>query len=266
MRIAIIGFGNMGKTYANSFISSGFIGASDILILNRNKVEEKNTFGIDFDNFYTEPTPQIFESDILILAVKPQDFKQLASEIKPFLNSEHVVLSVMAGISIEGMQNQLGVSKIVRSMPNIPTQIGEGMTVFCASSAVDRKELFIVQNLINTTGKSIYIEKEEMLNAATAVSGSGPAYVFYFMQAMIESAVKLGFSTSEAEFLVNQTFSGSVQLQNRSKLSTEVWIERVASKGGTTEAALNIFNTYELQKVIVKGIETANNRAIELGL
>lgn len=75
MRIAIIGFGNMGKTYANSFISSGFIGASDILILNRNKVEEKNTFGIDFDNFYTEPTPQIFESDILILAIKPQDFK-----------------------------------------------------------------------------------------------------------------------------------------------------------------------------------------------
>ena len=255
----------MGQTYANSFMSSGFVGASDILILNKTKVEEKNGFGIDTSNFYTEPNPNIFESDILILAVKPQDFKQLASEIKSFLNPEHVVLSVMAGISIEMMQKQLGVTKIVRSMPNIPTQIGEGMTVFCASNAVDRKELFIVQNLINTTGKSIYIEREEMLNVATAVSGSGPAYVFYFMQAMIESAVKLGFSASEAEFLVSQTFSGSVQLQNRSKLSNESWIQRVASKGGTTEAALSVFNNFNLQEIVVKAVDSANNRAIELG-
>ena len=265
MKIAIIGFGNMGQTYANSFMSSGFVGASDILILNKTKIEEKNSFGIDVINFYTEPNSQIFESDILILAVKPQDFKQLASEIKTFLNPEHVILSVMAGISIEAMQKELGVSKIVRSMPNIPTQIGEGMTVFCASNAVDRKELFIVQNLINTTGKSIYIEKEEMLNAATAVSGSRPAYVFYFMQAMIESAIKLGFSSSEAEFLVSQTFSGSVQLQNRSKLSNEDWIQRVASKGGTTEAALSVFNFLGMSDIVIKAIDSANLRAVELG-
>ena len=199
------------------------------------------------------------------MAVKPQDFKQLSSEIKTFLNAERVILSVMAGISIEAMQKELGVSKIVRSMPNIPTQIGEGMTVFCASNAVDRKELFIVQNLINTTGKSIYIEKEEMLNAATAVSGSGPAYVFYFMQAMIESAVKLGFSPSEAEFLVSQTFFGSVQLQNRSKLSNEAWIQRVASKGGTTEAALSVFNFLGMSDIVIKAIDSANLRAVELG-
>lgn len=265
MKIAIIGFGNMGQTYANSFMSSGFVGTSDVLILNKTKIEEKNSFGIDATNCYTEPNPQIFESDILILAVKPQDFKQLASEIKAFLNPEHVVLSVMAGISIDMMQKQLGVTKIVRSMPNIPTQIGEGMTVFCASNAVDRKELFIVQNLINSTGKSIYIEREEMLNAATAISGSGPAYVFYFMQAMIESAIKLGFSASEADFLVSKTFLGSVQLQNRSTLSNEAWIQRVASKGGTTEAALTVFSQKKLKENIIEGIEAANARAVELG-
>lgn len=266
MKIAIVGFGNMGQTYANSFMSSGFVGASDILILNKVAVEEKYSFGIDAVSFYTQPNPKIFESDILILAVKPQDFKQLASEIKPFLNQEHIILSVMAGISIEAMQNELGVPKIVRSMPNIPTQIGEGMTVFCASNAVDRKELFIVQNLINTTGKSIYIEREEMLNAATAVSGSGPAYVFYFMEAMIQSAIQLGFSPSEAEFLVSQTFSGSVQLQNRSKLTNEEWIQRVASRGGTTEAAMQVFNNNSLQEIVMKGVEAANIRAIELGV
>ena len=255
----------MGQTYANSFMSSGFVGASDILVLNKTKIEEKISFGIDATNFYTVPNLKIFESDILILAEKPQDFKQLAFQIKPFLKPEHVILSVMAGISIEAMQKELGVVKIVRSMPNIPTQIGQGMTVFCASNAVDRKELFIVQNLINTTGKSIYIEKEEMLNAATAVSGSGPAYVFYFMKAMIESAIKLGFTASEAEFLVSQTFSGSVQLQNRSKLSNEAWIQRVASKGGTTEAALSVFNQKELKEIVLAGIDAANARAIELG-
>jgi len=265
MKIAIIGFGNMGQTYANSFISSGFVGASDILILNKVAVEEKYSFGIDSANFYTQPNPNIFESDILILAVKPQDFKQLASEIIAFLNPEHVILSVMAGISIETMQQELGVSKIVRSMPNIPTQIGEGMTVFCASNAVDRKELFIIQNLINTTGKSIYIENEKMLNAATAVSGSGPAYVFYFMQAMIESAIKLGFTPSEAEFLVSQTFSGAVQLQKRSKLSNEAWIQRVASKGGTTEAALSIFKIFDVSDIVSKAIDAANTRSFELG-
>ena len=265
MKIAIIGFGNMGQTYANSFMSSGFVNAADLFIVNRSKIKEEYLFGINPANFYTAPNAAIFESDVLILAVKPQDFKQLAVQIKPFINPQHVVLSVMAGISIETMQKELGVTKVVRSMPNIPTQIGQGMTVFCASNAVDRKELFIIQNLINTTGKSIYIEKEEMINAATAVSGSGPAYVFYFMQAMIEAALALGFTTSEAEFLVSQTFAGAVQLQNRSKLSNEAWIQRVASKKGTTEAALQVFNDFELKKIIVNTIEAANTRAYELG-
>ncbi len=150
-------------------------------------------------------------------------------------------------------------------MPNIPTQIGLGMTVFCASPHVDRKELFIIQNLINTTGKSIYIDKEEMLNATTAVSGSGPAYVFYFMNAMIQAAIELGFSKSEAEFLVSQTFIGAVQLQNRSNLSHEEWINKVASKKGTTEAALSVFDENNLLESIKNGIFAANNRAIELG-
>lgn len=265
MRILIIGYGNMGQTYANSFVSSGFVSSSDILVLNRSEVDKKKRFSIEKTNFHTKPSSEIFDVDIIIVAVKPQDFKALVHSIKEFVNEEHIILSVMAGITIQSLKESLNCSKIVRSMPNIPTQIGLGMTVFCASSDIDRKELFIVQNLINTTGKSIYIEKEEMLNAATAVSGSGPAYVFYFMNAMIQSAMQLGFSKSEAEFLVSQTFIGAVQLQNRSNLSHEEWIAKVASKGGTTEAALNIFNTQNLNNIILEGIESANLRAIALG-
>ncbi len=265
MKVLIIGFGNMGQTYANSFVGSGFVASSDIFVLNRSEIQQKEKFPIDAANFYTKPTAKVFDVDIIIIAVKPQDFNTLAETIKPFIHAEHLILSVMAGITINSISEAFSNTKVVRSMPNIPTQIGLGMTVFCASNDLDRKELFIIQNLINTTGKSIYIDKEEMLNAATAVSGSGPAYVFYFMNAMIESAIKLGFSKSEAEFLVNQTFLGAVQLQNRSKISHQEWIDKVASKGGTTEAALKMFQAFNQFEGIGKGVEAANERAIELG-
>lgn len=265
MKTLIIGYGNMGQTYANSFVSSRFIASSDILVLTRNTIESKNRYTIQECNFHTKPSIAIFDVDIIIIAVKPQDFDTLAQEIKPYIHKDHLILSVMAGVTIESIEEKLGCDKIVRSMPNIPTQIGLGMTVFCASTNVDRKELFIIQNLINTTGKSIYIDKEEMLNATTAVSGSGPAYVFYFMNAMIEAAMELGFTKSEAEFLVNQTFIGAVQLQNRSDLSHVEWINKVASKKGTTEAALAIFDQNNLLDAIKSGIFAANTRAKELG-
>lgn len=255
----------MGQTYASSFTSSGFVNPNDIFVLNRTEVEKKNRFSIDKSNFYKLPSQSIFEVDIIILAVKPQDYSQLAASIKEYVSSNHVILSVMAGISIQTIQESLKVNKVVRSMPNIPTKIGQGMTVFCASETIDRKDLFIVQNLINTTGKSIYIDREEMINAATAVSGSGPAYVYYFMNAMVESAIELGFSPSEAEFLVGQTFSGAVQLQNRSKESHQQWIDKVSSKGGTTEAAINFFNDCNLKLGINNGIKSANQKAIDLG-
>ena len=255
----------MGQTYASSFTSSGFVSPNDILVLNRSEVEKKKRFLIDKTNFYTEPTKSIFDVDIIILAVKPQDFSALANTINPFVSKEHIILSVMAGISMQTIQDKLGVNKVVRSMPNIPTQIGQGMTVFCASSTIDRKDLFIVQNLINTTGKSIYVDKEEMINAATAVSGSGPAYVYYFMNAMVQSAIELGFSPSEAEFLVGQTFTGAVQLQNRSKESHQQWIDKVSSRGGTTEAAIKVFNEFNIANSIEIGINAANKRAIDLG-
>lgn len=265
MKILIIGFGNMGQTYARSFTSSGFVNSSDIFVLNRSEVKKKKRCSIDESNFYTEPSPIIFDVDIIILAVKPQDFSNLVNAIDLFVINSHIILSVMAGISIQTIQRKLGSNKVVRSMPNIPTQIGQGMTVFCASSHIDRKDLFIVQNLINTTGKSMYVEKEEMINAATAVSGSGPAYVFYFMNAMVEAAIQLGFSNSEADFLVGQTFTGAVQLQNRSKESHQQWIDKVSSKGGTTEAAINIFNEFNINGSIENGIKAANTRAIDLG-
>ena len=265
MKVLIIGFGNMGKTYANSFISSRFIKAEDINVLVRDASKYSNESTIPAANFSSIPSKNIGEFDIVILAVKPQDFGDLALTIQPYLNQKQILFSVMAGVTIATIESKLGYSKIVRSMPNIPTQIGMGMTVFSASAAVDRKELFIIQNLINTTGKSVYVEDEKLIDAATAISGSGPAYVFYFMKSMINAAVQLGFNESEAELLVNQTFMGSVAIQNTNSLSNEEWITKVASKGGTTESALKVFEQNALEQTIVKAIQAANDRALELG-
>lgn len=266
MKVLIIGYGNMGKTYANSFISSRFIKPEDIFVLVRNQISSLFDGMIPKDNFTAVIDDKIGSYDIIILAVKPQDFEVMAKGIQPYLKSSQLILSVMAGITLKRLSSSLSCQKIVRSMPNIPTQIGQGMTVFSATSDVDRKELFIIQNLINTTGKSIYVENENLLNAATAISGSGPAYVFYFMQSMINAAVQLGFKESEAELLVNQTFMGSVAIQNSFSLSNEEWIKRVASKGGTTEKALEVFKKGNVENEIIAAIIAANKRAEELGV
>ena len=265
MKVLIVGYGNMGKTYANSFISSRFIKPENIFVLVRNENFSAPESSIPKTNFSHLPTQKISDFDIVILAVKPQDFGVLANTIKRYLKDSQIIFSVMAGITLAKLSSQLSCSKIVRSMPNIPTQIGMGMTVFTASAHVDRKELFIIQNLINTTGKSVYVENEKLIDAATAISGSGPAYVFYFMQSMIKAAVDLGFNESEAELLVNQTFMGSVAIQNSYSLSNEEWIKKVASKGGTTESALQVFAKGMLEKTIVDAVKAANDRALELG-
>jgi len=265
MKITIVGFGNMGKTFASSFISSRFIKAEDVKIVSRTIPTPNEMFGIPSANFTTVVTQQIKESDIVLLAIKPQDFHSVSNDLKKYVSKQQILFSVMAGVSIDKIEATLGVEKVVRSMPNLGTQIGLGMSVFSASEKTDRKDLFIIQNLINTTGKSIYVEEESLINPATAVSGSGPAYVFYFMNAMIKAAENLGFSYSEAELLVRQTFLGAINLQSALGLSNEDLIAKVASKGGTTESALRVFSTNSLEKIINSAIVEANLRAIELG-
>jgi pyrroline-5-carboxylate reductase len=255
----------MGQTYARSFLLSRFIRPADMYLLNRSEIDLKQFPGLPASNFHTQPDQFISSADIIIIAVKPQDFTQLSASIKTFTNSDQLVLSIMAGIKIEQIARSLGTNKIIRSMPNLPTQLGMGMTVFTASNEIDKKELFILQNLINTTGKSVYVENESLIDAATAISGSGPAYVFYFMSAMIQSAMNMGFNASEAELLVNQTFMGAVHLHNQSQLTCEEWIARVASKGGTTEAALSVMKHEMVNTMIENALESARRRAVELG-
>ena len=264
MKVLIIGAGNMGLTYGQSFIDASILHPNDLYFLERHAHKADIVSQWSSNPLQTLAGPFLMEMDLIILGVKPQDFPELAESLKPHLAEHHLVLSIMAGITLETLQQSLEIDKLVRAMPNLPAQVGQGMTVFSTSSNVSKLEIFTIQNLLNTTGKTLYVEDEALIDSATAVSGSGPAFVFYFMNAMMASARQMGFSDSEAQLLVRQTFLGSVNLLNRNSLHCEEWIARVSSKGGTTEAAMGFFSQKDLQELIHGGMETARQRAVSL--
>ena len=265
MKILILGGGNMGLTYAQSFLRSRIVTTDQMMVLCRS-YEKANHLSQHHDGrFFSDPRLCVKEADLLILAVKPQDSPRLFEQISELVEPGQVFLSIMAGVRMESIANALGIQKIIRAMPNLPAQIGAGVTAFTSTDQVTRIELVMVQNLLSTTGKTIYVEREEMIDASTAISGSGPAYVYFFMNAMMEAARNMGFSESEAELLVSQTFTGAVDLYNKADLSCENWIARVASKGGTTEAALQVWRDNSLHADIIAGANAALERAKALG-
>jgi pyrroline-5-carboxylate reductase len=265
MKILIIGGGNMGMTYAQSFLRSHISGKDNMMILEKSPEKALELSQKDIGAVFGSPEHCVPQADLVILAVKPQDSPRLFEAIRAHVHPQQVFLSIMAGVKMAAIAEALGVQKIIRAMPNLPAQIGMGMTAFTSSDTVTRIELVTVQNLLNTTGKTVYVEKESAIDAATAISGSGPAYVWFFMKALIEAAREMGFSPSEAELLVSQTFSGAIELYNTSNLSCEDWIDRVSSRGGTTEAALSTYRSNTVHDDIIAGAVAALRRAEELG-
>lgn len=265
MKILILGGGNMGLTYAQSFLRSRIVTPDNLMVLCRSYEKANHLSQTHEGSFFSDPRLCVSEADLHILAVKPQDSAKLFEEIRDLVQPGQVFLSIMAGVRMESISKALGADKIIRAMPNLPAQIGAGVTAFTSTDQVTRIELVMVQNLLSTTGKTVYVEREEMIDASTAISGSGPAYVYFFMNAMMEAARQMGFSASEAELLVSQTFTGAVDLYNKADLSCENWIAKVASKGGTTEAALRVWRESALHEDIIAGTNAALERARALG-
>ncbi len=264
MEVLIVGGGNMGKTFAQSFTQSNILSKKELHILDKDQLKIDLLKRFNLGHTYTKTGDFIKKIPLIILAVKPQDTATLYNDLKPYVTNKHIVLSIMAGVKIATIQKNLNTKKVVRAMPNLPAQIGVGMTAFTSSNALNQREINFVQQLLDSTGKAIKVEDEGMINATTAISGSGPAYIFYFMESMIEKAIEMGFSSSEAALMVEQTFLGASYLYKRGNLSCDQWIERVSSRGGTTEAAINSFKNNNIKSLIKKGLEEALNRANEL--
>ncbi|WP_010518931.1 pyrroline-5-carboxylate reductase [Croceivirga radicis] len=265
MRVLLIGAGNMGLTYAEGMVKSKLLKKKNIMVLDKSKEALNRVDKMpNFDTFdRLEDCVPIAE--IIMVAVKPYHAEELFQRIKPLLNNEQMVISIMAGVTIDYMKEALGIQKIVRAMPNLPAKVGKGLTSYVSSKQVSRLELFMVEDLLNTTGKSIRVENEKYIDASTGISGSGPAYVFYFMQSMMDAALQMGFSENVSKVLVSQTFTGAVELFNQSNLTPDTWMQRVASKGGTTQAALDSMQDNNVNELIKDAAFAAFNRAIELG-
>ncbi|MCC5919463.1 MAG: pyrroline-5-carboxylate reductase [Cyclobacteriaceae bacterium] len=265
MKVLVIGAGNMGLTYAEGMASSSHLNRKNLRIFDNSPEKTLSLIKIPHFDVYEKLEDCLSDSDIIFIAVKPYQADDLFDKMRPHLNSGQIFVSLMAGVTIESIQNGLGQKKVVRTMPNLPAQVGKGVTSYTASEEVSRIELIMVRNLLDTTGESIKVESEKFIDASTGISGSGPAYVFYFMQSMLEAAQKMGFSENDSKVLVSQTFEGAVTLFKNEDISPATWMKRVASKGGTTRAALDSMEDNNVKELIQEAAYAAFDRAVELG-
>ncbi len=264
MKITILGCGNMGLVYARSFLRYNIVSAAELMLVEKNEMRKDELRKMNIGEVVLADDPKISESEIIILAVKPQDFTALAPKLKVVIHSRIIVLSIMAGITIAQIEEMLSHKAIIRAMPNSPVEAGMGMTGFCTHESVTMSQVRKVENVLATTGRTAYFEKEELLNAVTALSGSGPAYFYYILCAMISAGKEMGMDEVTATTLVKQTMLGAFHLVNNASKSFDDLIKTVASKGGTTEAALEVFEDRGLHKAIVDGIVAAEKRGEEL--
>ncbi|MBU2997786.1 pyrroline-5-carboxylate reductase [Cellulophaga baltica] len=265
MKVLVIGAGNMGLTYSEGMATSPLLSKHKLRIFDTDPKKNETLRADSRFNVFDTLDDCLPKADIVFIAVKPYHSDNLFEQMKAMVNDSQIFVSLMAGVTIDTIQQKLGVKKIVRTMPNLPALVGKGVTSYTASEVVSNVELILIRNLLDTTGTSIHVNTEKFIDASTGISGSGPAYVFYFMQSMLEAALKMGFSDYDSKVLVSNTFEGAIELFNQSNLSPESWIDRVASKGGTTQAAIDSMDDNNVKQLIQDAAYAAFDRAVELG-
>jgi len=261
--IAFIGGGNMASAIIGGLIRQG-MKPEHITVVEpfaETAAKPQRDFGI---TALPAAGPALAQAGLVVWAVKPQVFSEAAAPVKAHtLQALH--LSVAAGIRTDSICRWLGTDRVVRSMPNTPALVGQGMTALYPCPAVSASDKALVEQVIGTTGQHLWVQQESQLDAVTALSGSGPAYVFYFLEAMTEAGVGMGLSAEQAYQLAVATFGGASALAAASSEAHEVLRQRVTSKGGTTYAALTAMDAAGIKPAFVKAMQAAEHRARELG-
>jgi pyrroline-5-carboxylate reductase len=226
--------------------------------------ELQRNYGIDFSIDNKEAARQ---ADVVVISVKPQLLDKVLTGLKGFVKPQALVLSIVAGATIEKISTALAHSNVVRSMPNTPAQIGEGITVWTASPQVSEEQHAMARSILGALGEEVFVEDENYLDMATALSGTGPAYVFLFMEAMVDAGVHLGFPRRIAEQLVTQTLLGSVDYYKRraDPIHLARMRNEVTSPGGTSAEALYYLEKAGFRTAISRAIWAAYQRSKELG-
>jgi pyrroline-5-carboxylate reductase len=263
--IAFIGSGTMAEAMIRGLLTQSIVKAEQIIAAGPRaergcELQERHKIRVTTSNGQAAE-----EGQVVVVAVKPQVLGTAMHEIRGHLRRQDLVLSIIAGAPIEKLANGLAHAAVVRAMPNTPAQIGQGMTVWTATPEVDEPQRRQAKAILGSLGDELYVDDEGYLDMATALSGTGPAYVFMFMEAMIDAGVHMGFSRRIAEQLVFQTMRGSVDFAIQSHKHVAELRNQVTSPGGTTAEALYHMEKGGLRTVISRGIWAAYQRSIALG-
>jgi pyrroline-5-carboxylate reductase len=263
-KIGFIGGGNMAEAFIHGLLNAGLCLASDICVsdLKKERLEHlRNTFGVSAAG---ANAVCVDSSNLIVIAVKPQNMSDVLAELSAVETGGKLVLSIAAGITIAKIETALRREvAVIRIMPNTPALIGEGISLWARGSYVKDEDVEHVKFILKALGKEIEV-KEELMDAATALSGSGPAYVYYFLEAMVMAGEQLGFLPAQALAIAIQTMIGAIRLAETSRQAPEELRKRVTSPGGTTAAAIKVLEERKVKKAIVDAIKTACERAGEL--
>ncbi len=270
LKIGFIGGGNMASALIGGLIGQGAkasnIAVADPYEPSRQQLEAK--FQVITAANIQGLSEVIQNCDVLVMAVKPQQFKEAATELKPILEqsaNKLLCLSVAAGIRTEDMARWLNHARLIRAMPNTPAVIGQGMTGLFASSAASSEDRDNAQAICSAVGQFTWVDNEKQIDDITAVSGSGPAYVFAFIEALENAAIAQGLKADQARTLATQTVLGAATLAAQSSETPATLRERVTSKGGTTFAALQVLEKLNWADIMRQAVAAASARGAEMG-
>jgi pyrroline-5-carboxylate reductase len=269
--ITFIGGGNMGRALISGLLNNGFE-ANQLSVVEANAntgLQLHQDFGVQIIGTLDQIAFDFSKNNVVVMAIKPQDFnvvaKSLNAKLKHATAPGPLILSIAAGIRLKDMSRWLDHERCVRAMPNTPALIGKGITGLFADAAVNASDRALAETICNAVGQAVWVNEEKLMDAVTAVSGSGPAYVFAFLEAMQSSGEKLGLDSATARKLAYATLEGATQLAHNSDEHAGVLRERVTSKGGTTAAALDMLKQLDWHGALEKAVDAASQRGKAMG-
>lgn len=265
MKIAFIGAGVMGEALIKGVLAKG-LSKPEELIANDVSVSRLETIGSNYRiKTSNDHANAVREADAIVLAVKPQDLNELMPKLKGKVGDDQLVLSIIAGAKLATIAGGLEHNTVVRAMPNTPAQVGAGTCVWTAAVGVDERHKTAAKSILGALGTEIYVPNEEYIDMATAISGSGPAYIYLFMESLIEAAISIGLPRQMAQELVLETVLGAAHLAKKTGKQPGELRQHVTSPGGTTEAALSELYAGDVEGLINRAVTAAYERSKELG-
>ncbi len=257
--LAIIGVGKMGGAYA--FRLSAAFPSLRLALCDANGA---NMTDLSAAVMTADANEAVGQADVVLLAVKPQAFDAVAASLSVPLEGK-LVISIMAGVPLGKLCGELRTQSVIRSMPNLGVQVGHGMTAWVAGPGVSSAQKDLARHLFNATGSETELDDESSIDAFTALAGSGPAYFFYLGELLQNEAIRKGFSAEASALMAREVLIASGLLMQQGHMTPQQWKEAVASKGGTTEAALRSFEGDDLARLVARAVEAAENRSRSLG-